>query len=286
MASRWTRLCVGLIAVVFTAALVGCGDDDNGGDGPGVQAAAPPTQLTVTTTDFDFSTDKESVPAGWVEITQVNEGEEPHEIQLFKLNEGATAEDFVKAEGPEVKELGVEAGGTGGSAGIEAGEEQTAILNLEEGNYAFICFVQGHHQKGMVAEFEVTAAEGGEQEAPTADGEIVTADFDIEMPDDFDGQGTYEITNNGAEPHEVTFYKVDGTLEEVEKYLASPQAFKAPPPGGEEGLGFGGGGAAIAPGTSEFIELDLDPGVYVAACFVPGKQGPHAFEGMALAVEV
>ncbi len=35
------------------------------------------------------------------------------------------------------------------------------------------------------------------------------------------------------------------------------------------------------------VELDLEPGVYVATCFIPGEKGqPHAMEGMATAFEV
>ena len=294
MNKRWSRRTLVLLVAVTAVVFVGCGggsDSGNaneGGGGSDEAASAPIPTLTITTEDFKFSTDQPSVPAGWVQVDQVNKGKEPHEVQIFKLNEGVTFDQFAKDQGgPGIAKLAVPAGGTSGSAGINPGETESVTLNLEEGHYALICFVHGHNQKGMYAPFEVTAAEGGEQQVPDTVGEIKTADFEIFLPDGFDGQGTYAVTNEGPSDHEVTFFKVDATLDELDKYLASDKAFHGPPPGGNQGITNSGGVAALHPGGTQYVTLDLDPGVYVAACFVPGKDGqPHAYMGMFKSFEV
>ena len=268
--------------------MTACGGNGSGTPSGGNQPqAAPPAQLNVSTHDFKFDVEQDSVPAGWVELIQENTGKAPHEVQMFRLNEGVSFQQFKKAsKGPGIAKVATSVGGTAGTAGISTGRTQSVTLELEEGSYALICFVQGHNMRGMVAPFEVTAPEGEEQAEPVADGTIKAADFDFFLPEGFTGQGTFAFENAGPSEHEITLYKVDASLAETEKYLAGKQAFRAPPPGGIKGLDFAGGAAAAEPGVTQYVTLDLEPGVYVTACFVPGKHGPHAFDGMAVAFEV
>ena len=268
--------------------MTACGGNGSGTQTPsGNNQTAPPAQLNVTTADFKFEVDQESVPAGWVELIQENTGKAPHEVQMFRLNEGVTFQQFKKAsKGPGITKVATTVGGTAGTAGISTDRTQAVTLELEEGSYALICFVQGHNMRGMIAPFEVTAPEGEEQAEPVADDTIKAADFELFLPEGFTGQGTYAFENAGPAEHEITLYKVDATLEEAEKYLAGKDAFRAPPPGGMKGLDFAGGAAAAEAGITQYVTLDLEPGVYIAACFVPDKKGPHAFMGMAAAFEV
>lgn len=130
---------------------------------------------------------------------------------------------------------------------------------------------------------EVGPAEETDFAEPESVGDITLADFQIAIPEDFTGQGTYTVTNAGPSPHEASLFKIDASLEELEKYLQKP---KGPPPGGEpEALG---GAGAVMPGDPMFLPLDLDPGTYAFVCFVPDqKTGKIHFElGMATPFEL
>ena len=283
-----------LLAIALAAGLLmgACGSDDGDDDdaaGEPAQQLAAPAAVTVTATEFEFETDVESVPAGWVSINFEipADAKEPHVVQIDKLEEGVTFEDYEKAWKEEDRPPATSAGGAAGALGLEPGESQRVLVNLEEGEYAFICHVHGHHERGMMAPFTVTASEG-ETEEPTGDAEIKTVDYDFVMPEGFTGQGTFKVTNEGPQPHELSFVKLDATLAELEEFMAKPNPFDADPPGGEEGLVEAGGVAAIEAGAVQYIDLDLEPGVYLMACFVPDakKRQPHAFLGMAKPIEI
>lgn len=132
-----------------------------------------------------------------------------------------------------------------------------------------------HLAKGMMRPFVVT----GEQttlEVPTPEGTIELADFSFVLPDGFDGSGTFAVTNPGMQPHEISLGRIaDGkTFDDVLAWFAGPAG---PPPYTDAG-----GFAGIASGGTGYVDLDLDPGNYVAICFFPdpvsGK--PHVELGM------
>lgn len=280
----WRILLAGLCASLLLAA---CGgdDDDDGVDGDaGGEAPAEPISLTVSTHEFKFDA-PESVEAGLVEFTVTNEGKQPHMVQLLKLNEGvefSKAKKALTTDGPPGKifELAEVAGGV---PEIAPGTTAEVTKQLEPGSYALVCFVRGHNLEGMVAPFEVGAQEVSDFAQPEVEGEIRTADFTFVLPDDFSGAGTFQITNAGPQDHEATLFKLDASLEKVQKFLKNP---KGPPPGGEpQGVG---GVAAQVPGDSSFVEFDLEPGTYVFVCFVPDEKTgkPHFNLGMYEAFEV
>ena len=279
------RITVLKACLALSLALTACGGDggdDQAPDAGAQAAAAEPAQLTITSHEFKFEVDAPSVPAGLVEITLNNEGKVPHQVQLFKLNEGTDFEAFKKAlMGPPGPPAGLS---TGGVAAAAPGTSGTAVVNLSEGSYALVCFFEGHHTKGMMQPFEVTAAEETDFAAPEAEGQISLSDFEIILPDGFDGQGTFEVVNNGPQPHEAQLFEMDASLQELQKYLENP---KGPPPGGEPvpAGGFGG----IENGDSGYlVDLDLEPGVYAFVCFVPDQKTgkPHIELGMATPFEV
>lgn len=269
-------LCA-LIALFLTA----CGNDDSGDNQP--QAAAEPVQLDVTTRDFDFDA-PESVPGGVVEITLSNDGKKSHQVQLLMLNDGVQFADFeeILKTDRTGEETFANSTAAGGVTGIAPGDTATVTNELEPGTYALVCFVEGHHTKGMISQLEVTEPERVQAQAPSTEGQISLSDFEIILPEGFTGQGAFEVVNNGPSPHEMDVFKIDASVEDVEKYLENP---KGPPPGGEpEGVG---GAAALDVGSSAFVDLDLQPGVYVFACFVPDDNGePHFNSGMHQVFEV
>jgi uncharacterized cupredoxin-like copper-binding protein len=288
-----TRGRVVLAAAVATLAVVAgaCGGDDV--DQTSRAAAAEPSQLTVTAHEFNFEASADSVPAGLVEITLENEGKQPHQVQLFRLNDGVefgTFRRYSTTRGPQASktfEVSVVAGGVNE---ISPGEDATATVDLEEGSYALVCFVRGHNTEGMVAPFEVTAAEETNFAAPEPDAEVGLTEFAFGVPTDFVG-GTVAFTNSGDQPHEAGLFRLEGaTLDEVTTFLEKPTG---PPPGKGDPAGQGSI-SAIPPGETAYADLGgLEPGVYAFVCFVPdqeklaqGKQVPHFQLGMAHGFEI
>jgi hypothetical protein len=228
-------------------------------------------QVEIVTTDFAFEA-PESVPAGVVEFTLTNDGEEPHHVQLARLNDDVTMDDLTEAlaSGDESAALALLTL-TGGVGIVPPGGDGRAILDLEEGSYVLLCFVEGadglpHLAKGMVAPMEVVD-EGNEAIAPPADGQIVLDDFSIEMPEGFDGSGTFEIVNEGEQPHEIAFLRVaDGkTPGDVEAFFKGE--VEGPPP-----FDFAGGMQAIPGEGTALLPLELEDGTYIGLCFVPDPE--------------
>lgn len=123
-------------------------------------ANEPQADLSVSLKDFMF-TMPESLPAGKTVVKVTNEGPEPHEFNILRLEEGKTVEDVMKF-------LRGEAGGpppfapVGGMNGLDVGLSGYAELDLAPGNYVAICNIPSpkgngapHFMLGMVQEFTV-----------------------------------------------------------------------------------------------------------------------------------
>jgi hypothetical protein len=88
------------------------------------------------------------------------------------------------------------------------------------------------------------------------------------------------MTNAGTEPHEMTILHVDdgATADDVVAAIEG----HTPPPGTAVG-----GMQALPPGTTQQLQLDLEPGEYVVICHVPSPDGtPHHARGMIRRVSV
>lgn len=122
------------------------------------EAKAPGHDTTLGLHDFSF--DMPEPEAGLQVVQMTNEGGQPHEAALIKLEEGATAMDFIGSFAPDAQ--GPPPGrGAGGFTGIEPGETAYFQIDLEQGDYAYICFLadpedgEPHFAKGMIKEFTV-----------------------------------------------------------------------------------------------------------------------------------
>jgi hypothetical protein len=89
-------------------------------------------------------------------------------------------------------------------------------------------------------------------------------DFSFVLPVEVKaGVQTWQVINEGPQPHELLIMKLaEGkSVDDVWAYVESPQG--APP-------------QAINSGASGWLHLDLEPGNYVAYCFVPDPASGHA----------
>jgi hypothetical protein len=122
--------------------------------------AAPAAADTLVVGDFEFG-----VPEGFTgqgTFTVDNRGPQPHEIAVYRINDGSTFEDvqaFFFEEGASPGPPPFTS--SGGVAPLAPGFAATVDLDLEAGSYAFVCFLpdvdtgQPHFTLGMLQEVTV-----------------------------------------------------------------------------------------------------------------------------------
>jgi hypothetical protein len=127
--------------------------------GAGVEE--PTADITVTLKDFAFDL-PETLPAGPTTIKVVNDGPEPHEMNLLLLADGKTDADVMQY-------LGAPAGPppftpVGGMNGFDPGSVGYVELDFKPGNYVAICNIPSpnaggrpHFALGMIKAFTVAS---------------------------------------------------------------------------------------------------------------------------------
>jgi hypothetical protein len=108
-------------------------------------AAAGPTLVTVTATDYAFEA-PDTIAAGWTKFRLVNKGEQLHMALLIKLEGSKTLEDFLKVYGESFRTVRRSprlewAKRRGGPGAAEPQGQSNATQYLEPGNYAWICIM-------------------------------------------------------------------------------------------------------------------------------------------------
>jgi uncharacterized cupredoxin-like copper-binding protein len=125
-------------------------------DHPG--APTPKADAAVKLLDFSFSLPSE-IKAGEQLWQVVNEGQQPHEIEILKLSEGKTMADiqaFMQSPQGAPPFAAV-----GGFQAINPDASGWLLLDLEAGDYVAICYVpdsasgHAHAELGMVLPFSV-----------------------------------------------------------------------------------------------------------------------------------
>jgi uncharacterized cupredoxin-like copper-binding protein len=139
--------------------------------GESAVAECADSEVEVTATDYEFSGVPESVDAGMLGVTFVNDGAELHELIVMRKNDDTTesAEEIVEmmADGPDAaSDLVTEVGG----AFAQPGGRSSSLMDLDEpGDYLAVCFIPvgstdfdtegegpSHAEEGMWTEFTVS----------------------------------------------------------------------------------------------------------------------------------
>ncbi len=121
-------------------------------------AGMPEADLTIDLVDYAFVIER-PLHAGRQRVRFTNTSPQPHELVLWRLQEGAHVDDVIawveRMDGPPPGEV------VGGVSGIGPGVENLVNLDLTAGRYAATCFVPDagdgipHTEHGMKVEFEV-----------------------------------------------------------------------------------------------------------------------------------
>ncbi|MGH2532060.1 MAG: hypothetical protein ACRDJW_07100 [Thermomicrobiales bacterium] len=149
--------------------------DQSGGNTPAAPtgASSPPTAVgstpssipIVSVSGIEYSFDApETIAAGLTTIRFTNDGQDAHELQLMRLNDGVAIHQFMRAfeEGVDAA-LGM-ASMEGGVEAIGPGQTAEVTVDLPEGEYVLISLVDSPDDgvpdafKGMVKPLTVTAA--------------------------------------------------------------------------------------------------------------------------------
>ncbi len=282
------RFIVLAAALLMVTAFAAC---DSEGEGEQAGETVQPRSLGIVATDYKLE-GPTSVGAGAVSMSIANNGAEPHQALLYKLNEGQDAAKMIAAEKAQKlswRSFGEFAGGPvagpGGTGNV--------IVDLAPGTYALFCEIPdgegtSHLALGMASDFEVTESAADEQPAPPeADYESTGTEMSFTLPTVWDG--TVKFSNVGQQPHELV---VIGAMEgkTIDEALA---AITAPPgterPAGPPPFTIPVSTSPIGPGQSAWVNPDLPPGQYSAMCFVSDltKDGaPHFSLGMQQKFEV
>lgn len=283
---RRRRVAATMAAVALAVLAGACGDTDPVTPAqaqPAVSDDAAPAaeRLDVVAGEYEFDLSATTVAAGRLPLTLRNEGVEPHQLMVARLHDDVTLDDYLAAdaEGEEAASALVDE--AGGVNAVDAGTSRTGYADLEPGDYIVLCFLPtpagpSHLHEGMAA--ALTVVDAPVVGAPASVNEIDLVDFGFTLPESGLGQpGPYHVVNKGQSDHELALMRVDD-----DKGFADVVTFLQGGFRGEQPLAFVGGAGGVEPGADTYVDLDLEPGTYVAMCFLPdaatGKR--HAELGM------
>ncbi len=131
------------LPVALALILSGCGG-----------SRGPSSSIQVTMTDFAFTPNTLTVPAGkQITIRVTNNGAVGHDLMIMKLGHEVTSQDHVGAE--------THAFAFWEEEQLSAGEtrESTFTTPSQPGAYQIICGVPGHLEAGMVGKLVVVPAQ-------------------------------------------------------------------------------------------------------------------------------
>jgi len=264
-----------LVATAVGVALAGCGSTTATKAVPAGQAAGSGGRGALAISVDDRSiTSPASIPAGLTDVTVTSTGSGRAHVIIERLNDKVTFSQIEKASSDEQDRL---AAAVGGNGAVGPGGSTTVVLDLSPGKYEIVQVSQSQGPS-PTHRLEVKSSSATAAAAPVAKGEVVAAGRTLSLPSGFDGKGTWKVTNNDAkDDHEASVLQIapGKTLSDVVAYFASRDRSGPAPAVAMGGMG------DLPAGHSGWMVLDLPPGNYAVACFVPDDSGmPHVAMGM------
>lgn len=280
-------------ALVFAIglSLSACGGDSPPAEGDLSTATveASPREVHFTASDFAFE-GPESIEAGMITLVLTNTGETWHHLQLVRLPDGMSYADFQQSlatmqPGSPPPPWLHEAGGVNPPSPEGPARATTWV---EAGEYVVICFVDTpdrvpHFAKGMMQPLTVTPSTAAPAPLPPREVTLTLVDyaFSFSAPPTA-GSHVIRVENGATQAHEIALFRfLPG--KGMEDLMAWAATYEGPAP-----VVPVGGVPGFRPGQVVDMHVDLEPGQYVALCFLPdatdGKT--HLEHGMVLPFEV
>ena len=161
-------------------------------------------------------------------------------------------------------------------------QEQVIGINVEPGSYVFTANVgSGEGPPALVSKpLEVTSS-SNPTPAPEVDLTVNMVDFAFTFPDKVKaGEQVWEVANRGEQLHHISLSKIkEGkTMDDVMAWIETQGEGE---PAADEVLHL----SPTSPGSSNYVSVNLEPGAYLALCFIPdheeeGTGQPHFALGM------
>lgn len=237
-------------------------------------------------------TGPETLPAGFHTFSLTNETENETDFVILQLANEAAGANLVEEVGaidsafmgegdPAAAFRTVLEGRTlWGGPTANPGEAASVGVELPAGRYVLLGsrYSEAGPTSYATHPLEVTVDEGAAP--PTPDATVQLVDFAFALPADLAaGTQTWEVVNRGKQVHHVVLQKLKAgkTMDDV---MAFAETFEGEDP--TEAFAYVN---MLSSGSSNFVELELTPGTYVALCFIPdyaegGDGAPHMAHGM------
>jgi plastocyanin len=249
-------------------------------------------ELHVRVTDSAIEAPSE-VPAGLTLLTVENTTQESTGVFLIAPPPGMTIDEFratVEAPPPPGATPGAEEefpswfydAILSGGPSVPIGGQGQAVIDLQPGDWAVAS--EGDQDPSLL-----TVTEGATPTAaaePPADVTVEIQEYSFSIPEQLDPSAQiWKLDNIGQQPHVMYITKTPSllTMDQVMALLQLPEEGTPPPdlPNPEEFEDIGGL-TIFSAGRTAWIAPDLEPGFYVAICYIPDKETHelHAALGM------
>jgi hypothetical protein len=268
-----------LIALLLATGLGGC---RGGAD----ETATARTVVDVRAVDYAFHGVPDSIPSGWTTFRVRNDGRHVHLLELARLPEGVTAQDWhdgfetirtltrqLRAGAIDTSALVARrpewagaAEGVGGLGYLAPGRTASLTTRLEPATYALTCYVRTpdgrrHWERGMERALTVTADSTGAP-PPTADLTLRLSGYDIHADGSLRaGPQTIAVHFGGPTPRDPPFQDVhlarmsgDTTPDSLAAWTNEPE--------GPAPADFLGGTIAMAAGNTAYLTVEVRPDRY------------------------
>lgn len=260
---RWSWLLC-LLAVLLLSA---CGGEAHQAQGMTNLSSQKLLQLTAHPTNLEVS--RTDAASGLLEIELDNETELNYQVQFIQLKDvtfevfksdllGDNPWDAIYNEG-YVK---------GGVASLAPTKQQGAILNLPAGVYAIVGLTRNLLGKLQIVEVGIQPLYVGDNKSGltqvASDLQVTLNENDVTIAPAITSGGlrTVKVNNNSSRRQEFQIIKVlPGFKGDITSLLQKPS--------------YQGGMAALMPGETGFVELNLPAGRYAAVSWFPDNKGKY-----------
>ena len=260
--------------------------------------ALPEVRITITDSGFDAPSE---VAAGSVLLTVTNastNAQETADANLVLPPAGTSIDEVAALFGPQMATPTMEEGPApawiyqaiwAGGPIVPPGQTVQGVVNLTPGDWLLVNDSPGAPQQPQPVTVTAGAASPTTMTEPAADVDVQLQEYaflGLEQPVPA-GPHLWKFTNIGKQPHIMVLFRGPAgiTMDQIMTLLQMPENATPPPsiPYQESDFNFNEPGlGAISAGQTSWLALDLEPGTYIALCFVPDEQtgAPHALMGM------